>query len=614
MNQKQLLAWCDDLHQVKGNISQLQSTLNQILAKAPTFTQYQTLAKFFDEESTNPSQDVQLVDRAKGFLISPQLKIATRIKFLYEKGYLPLLISLTKINFKSPKSDRFVGYLLDYKPPKINVKLLPDPLKRSIGIKNESQIENLTSNYPPTLPPISNQILLKVILTDKSYREPADILMADKNDEFYKFNDNHNSKLSIRGSNLLQFILTEIIDETLVNIHEDDLILLQHKLMAPLILSKLATTYNLVDNLYHNLIVSQASVEDKITAFSKVFLAYIGGLHQDNYSVEEVKMWIRKLYEPIISKLHSTFEVNGNFKNIYELSHYEFLFLTKKVHTSSKLYEFVKISDDPITVQLNIGNGLISATGISLQSFNDAKYRACYEVMTSKSKFNELLKQIIDVKTTAEPSSPPQQKVASPLTEPLMAESSSNDDEDAYSPGIEEDDYEPQFEEPSKVVEPKPAATAPLVPTKAGYYQPVKPKPVAAKPTSSAGTAVTAATPLPYNSLPPNPSFINNTAKQMAPNNGAHTLPSMSNDVALRFPVDHHAKTTLAALLATRQLNATYRNHGVGNDFQTTITVNDMVLGVAYDPVKKTADQKAAMNALSNIKGLQQLGVQPYNQ
>lgn len=756
MNQKDLLTWCDDLHQVKGNVSQLQATLNQILSKAPTIQQYKLLAKDLEDTqlgtastssstiatpSTVPSipststaltstQDRQLIDRSKAFLLSPHIKVAIRLKDLFEKGLLPLLLSLTKINFKSTKSDRFVGYFLDYNPPKTVINRIPDVLKKTIPKENKN-LSLVLNNYPPTLPPISEQSLLKLIFTDKSYRQPIDFIELEAKDGPHYYNKSHNRRLSLKGNHILQLIIFEILDEKFLNIDEDDILFLQRKLTSTNILSKLAFTYNLVDPLYHNLTRDNSSIEIKIESFKNVFLAYIGGLSMNDYSLKEIKIWIEKLYEPIIARFYKIMENSNNLKDIYELAYAELNFLIKRnnsVYNSTlnkKIdIEFETVSDDPVYItKVKVGN-IVEGLGTSSKSIEESKMKGYYDIVNSKSKMNQLMSVIFEnFKTPPEsnsqtvtynhsnshvhpppPPPPPPPTNHNPISIANLYGGSNTNEAKKNTPSIppppppplpsipsneviyvseENDDYEPKFD---SVSQPK-IKSPPTQNNQNSQLQHLQlqnsqlqnpsayntqPQHSTAYNTQSYGNTNNYSKPysgtlsynnnnnnnnnhsinnsnihrgpLPYGSLPPNPNhnkMMNNNKNANAANNNvnnnimtnhtnnmtnnnmtnnkqfnnnvngmSYTLPTLNNDISSRIPVDSNAKNNLNQLLSSKNLNANYRNHKVGNDYQITILIGDVILGVAYDTNKKIASQKAAMNALNNHQGLHQLGFQ----
>lgn len=393
--EKDLLTWCDDLHQVKGSISQLQATLNQILTKAPSLEEFKQLSLYLDGIKHGDTKVI--ADKTRNFLISSQLKVAVRMKFLFDQGLLPFLLALSHINFKSVKSDKYVGYLLDYTPPKDAAEGLPNAIKLKISKKTV----DAESPYPPSLPPISNLGLLDRVLTDKSFRKPSDFMELFSASDFSR---SHNAKLSIRGRSLLEFILTDIVDYRFPNMHEDDLSYIIRKLSSPSILTKLAFGYNLVGHCKHHL-SNKITLEDKLTLFSNIFLAYLGSLVFDGYSLDEILRWISKLFDPIIQDFQ---ESNKQLKPVDHMAWSEFNFLFRQMNDiysppsllNSISVEVETINLDPYVVELKV-NGRKLATGTSSTSVDDAKCKAAAEILINKHELDRILAFFIKVHTDA---------------------------------------------------------------------------------------------------------------------------------------------------------------------------------------------------------------------
>lgn len=563
MVNQNLLTWCDDLHQVKGNVSQFQATLNQIVQKAPSIAQFKQLASQLEDNVSDPG----LKERFRSYLTLPQVKVAIRLKLLLERGYLPLLLALSRINFKSAKSDRYVGYFLDHLPPR---QRIPDPLKKLTDQKR------LPASYPPHLPPLSDD-LLKLVLTDKSYRLLGDFVESQENGDL-KFNRRHNARLALKGQKLLEFLVVDILETKFPNLHEDDLYHLSLRLTSKAVLAKLAYAYHLGDSLYHT-VLDDAPVQDKVDVFARVFEAYIGALHQDEYLEPEIREWLDKLYEPIIFKANEISENGAQFKDEYQLAFAELNFLLKRIDnrylgnaTKKFVVETSEVESDPFVVHLRI-DGEVYGVGTSSRSVEDAKNRAYHAVVSSPDATHRLLNYIFETYHV---------KDSVHVIREERKHFDEKEDDDVS------DNYEPEVslppipgDKPVPSLLPAPPPSLPAAPSKAPAAAP--------------------RVPLPYGSLPPNPNGGNNG---VAP----YSLP-MAVDASLRGPVDVQAKTKLNSLLATKGLNAQYRTHKVGNDIQCTISVNDVVLGVAYDIHRKVAGNKAATNALNNKKVLEQLGI-----
>lgn len=582
LSQKDLLTWCDDLHQVKGNMLQLQATLNQILLKSPLIPQFRDLIGQLEA----PNLDRQLLEKARNLLNSPQVKVAIRLKALYDKGLLPALLALSKINFKSAKADRFVGYFLDHNPPKDAANSLPAAIKKTVP--TTEKLSPLFRNYPPILPPLSSPGLLRVVLTDKSYRSPSDYLESEIEGSFSR---SHNRRLAIKGRSMLELVLLEVLESTFPDIHEDDLVYMKNRLVSNHILTKLAFSYNLVDSLYHE-ISQAASANDKITVFSTVFAAYIGGLSQDGYSVDEMRLWISKLYDPIVSKMFTFYTESGSLKDVHRFAYAELNFLLLRVSnvyeipTKKIKLEFVELDEDPYAVKAVLGDSLVLGLGTSSVSFEHAKYKAAYEAIGTKKKIETIISYIFQHFKTPEnqPDPAPEDDGYSPK-------------EDTYVLGYPENAEKPvveSLEQPSEFLPPRPETSKqenevviPEKPDMKPLEAAIKPPPTGPRQRAPLPYTPLQRGPLPYGALPPNPNLVNQNVPQ----------------------VDYAAKNNLYALLGSHHLNPIYTSLKVGNDFEITIAVNDVVLGSAHDSNKKIASQKAAMNALANKTALQQLGV-----
>lgn len=446
MAQEDLLLWCDDLHQVRGNISQLQATLNHVLAKAPTVSQYKELVRVFDDGTPTGSNPApHLLEKLRASLNSPQVKVAVRLKSLYDRGYLPFLLALTRINFKSTRADRYVGYLLDYNPPKGANVTMEEPLP-VIKQDNEAPL------YPPSLPPIEDKLLLKLALTDKSLRQPSDYLELSYEDGFHDFNNNHNRKLSIKGATLLDLALVEILDDKFPKAHEDDLQYLKHRLTSTHILAKLAYCYSLSDVLLHH-VSQELSLADKQAVFKNAFLAYVGAMSKDKYSYPEIRGWIQKLYEPIIARLAEDCKEQDQLKDINAVAYAEFQFLMTRVNnyfetpTKKIRYEFATIEEDPAVAQLQVGE-LTLGTGTG-STYAEAKNKAAYATFNDKALCSQLFAHILENFKTVE-------KTKEEIPEPVEAKEETISDDEAYSPGLSPDE-EPEAAK-SAFIKPPPAA------------------------------------------------------------------------------------------------------------------------------------------------------------
>ncbi|WPK23497.1 hypothetical protein PUMCH_000738 [Australozyma saopauloensis] len=383
-----LLTWCDDLHQVRGNVSQLQATLNQILAKAPTVPQYLELVLKYGDQDTTLASPIQ--EKVRASLHLPQLKVAVRLKNLFDKGLLPFLLGMSRINFKSPKCDRFVGYLLDYCPPKQDVANISVDLE-SKQVKSAFSVD--TALYPPLLPPIENKALLRLVFTDKSMRLPMEFIEMRKSMGTNSFNNTHNRKLALKGRYLLDQALIDILDDLLPDLHEDDIEALRYQLTSTAILAKLAYIYNFPEALCQN-VPMEADTQTKLEILKTVFLAYIGALPQDNYRHRQIIDWLWPLFKPLVKPLLEKGRSEGGLKSRVAVAWAEFQFLMGRLnnyfmHSIKRIpYEFVIHDENPYVGQLMVG-GLAYCFGTG-DTLLEAKQWAAFKTLND-TNFKERL-------------------------------------------------------------------------------------------------------------------------------------------------------------------------------------------------------------------------------
>lgn len=420
-----------------------------VMAKAPSVAQYQQLMV------SSESGGDQIAEKVRTSLHSPQVKVAVRLKNLYDRGYLPFWAAMAKINFKSPKADRFVGYLLDYQPKRDNVAILPeqDPNRRSWD----------ETPYPPVLPPINDKRILRRVLTDKSLRQPTDFLELQTEGGVRDFSNNHNRKLALRGANILDLALVDVLDNAFPNAHEDDVAHLQYKLTRPHVLARLAYCYNLPEAVMH-LVSTELPPHEKLVMFQNVFLAYIGGLAASDYTYEEMRNWIRKLYAPFVLRVHADGERDDTLKSPADVATAEFHFLIDRVNgillppTERINYEFVFTSEEEpyactlhvADLQLGVGTGTL---------FGDAKKRAVQATFDLKELRGQLVDYLAGVyghrkqagNSENSYSSPRSNSAdtAGPESDPESSLSTEKDDqntEDRTDDRTDDDDYEPAIE------------------------------------------------------------------------------------------------------------------------------------------------------------------------
>lgn len=372
ISNKDMLTWCDDLHTLKGSVSQLQSSLNTILSKAPSAIDYKLLERELE------TKNLQINERTKTLLFTPQAKVGIRLKELYNSEKLPFLSMLNKVNFKLANSDKWVGYLTDYTPP---AGIGADLFEYIRGQKSNNS-KSSTASYPPSLPPIENSSLLQRIFTDKSFRQPSDFIELSNLDDFSR---RHNAKLSMKGKRILELALIEILDSKFPNLNEDDLYLLQFKLVNQTILTKFSFGYNFVKELKFATSIDGLTVPEKLNILGNVFLAYIGGLSTESLSFQEIKFWLSKLYSPIIEDIYLVLKQNNLFRPLENLAKTELDFLLgDKVQYLETPNDF-----DVFTIEIKY-NGITIGIGSSRKDVEEAKINAAREVFENKLKLDEI--------------------------------------------------------------------------------------------------------------------------------------------------------------------------------------------------------------------------------
>lgn len=379
---KSLLTVCDDLTQVKGNVSQFQAMVNNIISKAPTREEYEKLLKTI-RLGEAPGETKQTIERLEQLITVLQTKVAVRLKELFLAGYLPLLTSLSKINFKSNIEDQFVSYFMDYNP------VLPSNVVQDLRVLQGKKADHLTApidiiSYPPTLPAINSTILLLRIMTDRSYRQPLDFIELASND----YNKSHNGRLVLRGRAIMQLCLVEVLEESYSRLLDEDIQFISHKLMAPIILTKFAFGYNLVDHLKYNVSVD-ADYEEKLQIIGNIFLAYMGGLKTEGYDLSDLKLFVKRLYEPVIADYMNKNDVLSKVA-LVELD-LLFKLITNLLYLPREniRYEIIQVESDPHVARILVDNEELGS-GVSSVSFEEAKCRAAQDILNDHNRIRKI--------------------------------------------------------------------------------------------------------------------------------------------------------------------------------------------------------------------------------
>lgn len=605
---KDILTWCDELHPLKGNISQLQATLGLILARAPTVVEYNQLQRTIDGPS---SDDHKLLEPKLRALVGlAQVRVAVRLRALYSRGNLPFLMTLMKINFKSNKADKFVGYLVDYKPQSTS-EMLPDSVTKGVLKRKARDVADAVASYPPTLPVILSSGLRKRIFTHKSYRQISDFLEADSADQYALA---HNSKLALQGRSLLDVALLQLLDKKFPTVQSEDLELMKYRLASTLVLTKMAMGYNLSQHMNHN-ISNQLSNEGKMEVLLTVFLAYLGALPLDGYSMNEVCLWIEKLYDPIVGDVQPEHTTTSRL-----LARSELGFLL-----GDKL-RFENVESDPFVVkafykdtEIAVGTNSDQTTAMAValeaalanKSLLDGLLRAQLELENGSSpeklansqktpaeiRVNEEMEELAlnsvlnpglnqhignSISETGQATSPKDEK---------MEDVGDSPDLEAYSPLLESQENSKKnglgTAQIPQVDLPPPIPSGKQNETTAVHLMTSMPQ----KPAHSTGLPT---------SLPAVPSNILRPAaatSSAGPVSAALTPNQSSTIQSSDATLENNLKTVLAAV----NLVPEYHYEEIGAQFKVTITVNGLVLAQSQDSNKPRATRRAIRAGLAAL-------------
>ena len=605
-----LLHVVDELIRLRATISQIQASLKQLLQLTPTLDRYKQLIEVASGVNGKGNFLKFAVDRLNDVLFAPQLKVAIRLKLLFESLKLTLLQKLCDLNFKNmTTNDRALDEFMLIVPWEGKSDM--DQQKAyATGVKID---EAHLLPYPPILPEIKDQKLLIRVTTDKLYRQLIDFVELPP----MKFNNSHNSKLAMRGKNILNIILFELLDEQLQDEYLENLLYMQKRLTSRELLAKFAMGYNLIDWLKYNL-SQEADVDEKIDIMSNVFLAYIAGLQEEKYSLDSIREWVKKLYAPIINDLIGTekplqkvamAELESLFRLATNLNNLSYKELDLRV---------TQIQSDPFVVQISLDN-VILGLGTSLNNFDEAQDKAAMGIIGDKAKVAQIFTMIMrnyvqNSERLVEHGSTGVGKIIYPQI--------SSASETCISPNLKKGNELDAEHNSYPVVE---EVSLPLLPTMNHHAQPGN----LIAPDAYLGQSVNATPnqlyPFTYELRFPDfqqhqqqhqqqyqQQYQQQSQQQINEQFMIDPITNVSNipTIPLTFEnVDMLAKNTFYAILGPLQLKANYEDKQVGLEFHSVCLLNGVKLGYGIDRSKQRSSQKAAMAAMSNRNELAKLGV-----
>ncbi|RCK63492.1 hypothetical protein Cantr_09987 [Candida viswanathii] len=288
---------------------------------------------------------------------SPYGIIVVRLRELCGGGKLPLLEMLSQLTLKASNDYDAADFLMSYNP-EIDETEVNSAVGLAFRRKKSNFLKQDAYSYPPILPKIQSKALIIPICTDKSYRRVEDLMAPEATTGFY--------------------LSRAILKESGFGLPDLEVEAISHKLLSNTILTKFAFGYNLVDCAKYDL-SADANFEEKLDILGNLFLAYIGGLGQESYSMDLLKKFVKQLYGPVINDYLEKFDPLATV-GLLELD------LVLKSRTNLKyaphknfVYGVREIKKDPHVAQILV-DGIELATGVSFKSFNDAKCGAANSV------------------------------------------------------------------------------------------------------------------------------------------------------------------------------------------------------------------------------------------
>lgn len=186
----------------------------------------------------------------------------------------------------------------------------------------------------------------------------------------------------------MQLCLVEVLEESYPRLLDEDIQFISHKLMAPIILTKFAFGYNLVDHLKYNVSVD-ADYEEKLQIIGNIFLAYMGGLKTEGYDLSDLKLFVKRLYEPVIADYMNKNDVLSKVA-LVELD-LLFKLITNLLYLPREniRYEIIQVESDPHVARILVDNEELGS-GVSSVSFEEAKCRAAQDILNDHNRIRKI--------------------------------------------------------------------------------------------------------------------------------------------------------------------------------------------------------------------------------
>lgn len=284
-----------DLVKVQEAVVTLGKSIRTILDLTPdqTYSDNKDIQKILDDPSIKVAQNLCSISN---------IGILGKVEHLINNHLADNQLLVNK-DFKDPLPSLFFSSNDISKSDAANIK-------RAAIARSKGELNNKSGkavNWPPPLPPIKNDKLLRQVFTSKSAAS-LHYYLTD-----VELMDIHNERLEFLGDSIIHTVSAVIIYNRFPYMHEGDLSNIRTTLITNLTLSEWAKIYNMDKTLrihdpesnLKKLVVGGTGSAAKTPKYvADAFEAYVGGLWVDYGESSEafdlIKGWIEDLASPIL--------------------------------------------------------------------------------------------------------------------------------------------------------------------------------------------------------------------------------------------------------------------------------------------------------------------------
>ncbi|KAF5099370.1 hypothetical protein D0Z00_001649 [Geotrichum galactomycetum] len=291
----------EDLVKVQEAVVTLGKSIRTILDLTPdqTHSDNKDVQKILDDQSIKLAQNLCSISN---------IGVLGKVEQLINNHLADNQLMVNK-DFKDPLPALFFGSNDISKSDAASIKRAA--IARSKGELNNKSGKAL--NWPPPLPPIKNDKLLRQVFTSKSAAS-LHYYLTD-----VELMDVHNERLEFLGDSIIHTISAVIIYNRFPYMHEGDLSNIRTTLITNLTLSEWAKIYNMEktlriydpDGSLKKLVVGGKGSAAKTPKFvADAFEAYVGGLWIDygesSEAFDVIKNWLEDLASPILLSIEQS--------------------------------------------------------------------------------------------------------------------------------------------------------------------------------------------------------------------------------------------------------------------------------------------------------------------